>query len=165
MKLCFLALLLLPLLAVGGCAPFNSIGGAISTAAGFSISQSQIDIAESTYGSLAVFEVEYRCRYDNSQAGCVDPRTGAKIQQNDCRAGQGPSLANGFCAQRAVVVRLQQSDKVAQDALDKVQSDFAACKGNAADPTCSGLVAAYNTASTALIAATALATQYGFGSK
>lgn len=142
--------------------------GAVQTVTGFSVNQEQISRAEAGYVAVQKFFVAYRCLYDNVPAdpkACLDG-SGKKIVSNPCRAGSAATITN-LCAERAVVVRLQEADKVVGDALDRVQADLRTCQ-SAPDavkpglPACTGLGAAYSTLTTAITAATALARQFGF---
>lgn len=137
-------------------------GGGIAGVLGARVTQSHIDAAKQAYtGGFLIPSVAYRCLYDNTPAGCpTDKATGRKFASNPCPPGVHASFQN-ICAERAVVVRLQETDKVVQAAFGKIEQDFVACRDEMV--ACDTLGTSYRTLMTTIDAAKALMAQYAIG--
>lgn len=138
MRAMFMAAAAFACLALGSC-------GALQKLNDFTISQSTVDGAMSAYDSAFLAPAKaYRGLYDS----------------NPCRGSDTFKNAAGLCAQRSIVVKLQQADKVVEDALTQVQSQLDICKANG-QATCTGISAVYSTFKTAIGAAEAIAIPSG----
>ncbi|MGN6549775.1 MAG: hypothetical protein ACTHJ3_07770 [Pararhizobium sp.] len=136
-----LVLAALACLTIGGC---QSIKDAYDTASAVTITQQTIDTTMAAYDSAFLAPAQaYRKLYDT----------------NPCPAGAHASAGN-VCAERAIVVRLQEVDKAVEAALADTQAQLDACKA-AGQSGCSGLGAAYTALQTAITAARSAATALG----
>lgn len=125
-------------LALGSCAALNSIND-------FTISQNTIDTAMSGYDTAFLAPAKnYRTLYD----------------KNACTGTDTVTNANGICAQKSIVLKLQAADKVVEDALTQVQNQLNACTA-AGQSSCSGISTAYSTLKTAISAAEQIAATNG----
>lgn len=129
-------------LALGGCARLTAAYDILS---GVRVTQSHIDFAHATYtAGFLSWAAEYRDLY----------------RTNPCAPGERATVQN-ICAERSVVVTLQETDKIVAAAFDTIEADYAECTLSGIDEACTGLPAAYKTLTTAIGAAKALAVQYG----
>lgn len=143
MKLRILLVALLPLFAVGGCA----LTGALNTAAGFSVTQDQFDVAKSSYiAGVLAWASGYDDLYD----------------ANPCRAGTHATAKN-VCAEYPVTQQLKAATAAVDQALRTTQADLDACMVSSGAPACSGLGAAYKTLTTSIDAVKGVARAFGYG--
>lgn len=125
-------------LALGSCAALQKVSD-------FTISQTTIDKAMSAYDAAFLVPAKnYRALYD----------------KNACTGTDKVSNANGLCAQKAIVQKLQAADVVVENALTQVQGQLNSCAA-AGQTSCSGISAAYSTLTTAISAAEQIAAANG----
>jgi len=125
-------------ISLGSCAALQKIND-------FSISQTTIDKAMSGYDTVFLAPAKnYRSLYD----------------KNPCLGSDKVTNANGLCAQKAIVQKLQTADKAVEDALKEIQDDLNACTA-AGQTSCSGISTAYTALKAAISAAEQIAADNG----
>lgn len=129
------AALMIPL---GSCAALQKIND-------FSISQTTIDKAMSGYDTVFLAPAKnYRAIYD----------------KNPCLGSDKVSNANGLCAQKAIVLKLQAADQAVETALKSIQDQLNVCTA-AGQTSCTGISAAYSSLTAAISAAEQIAVANG----
>lgn len=129
------AAMMIPL---GSCAALQKVSD-------FTISQTTIDKAMSAYDAAFLVPAKnYRALYD----------------KNQCLGSDTVTNANGLCAQKAIVQKLQAADLAVENALNTIQGQLNICTA-AGQTSCSGISAAYTTLTTAISAAEQIAAANG----
>ncbi|MBB3453874.1 hypothetical protein FHT86_002130 [Rhizobium sp. BK313] len=119
--------------------------GALQKLNDFTINQTTVDTAMSGYDTVFLAPAKnYRALYDT----------------NACTGSDTVTNANGLCAQKAIVQKLQDADKVVETALGEVQNQLNACTA-AGQTSCTGISTAYSTLKTAISAAEQIAANNG----
>ncbi|ENN86091.1 hypothetical protein RHSP_32178 [Rhizobium freirei PRF 81] len=119
--------------------------GALQKINNFSINQTTIDKAMSGYDTLFLAPAKnYRALYD----------------KNPCLGSDKVTNANGLCAQKVIVQKLQAADQAVETALKSIQDQLNVCTA-AGQTSCSGISAAYDTLKSAISAAEQIAATNG----
>jgi hypothetical protein len=126
----FAAAVMLMAVSLAGCAVYDNIKTGLSAAAGFTVTQNQVDAARSTYDGTVLVPLAKYASF---------PR---------CAPGKPISLTN-LCHDSALLKQIRDGDKVAGAAFDKVQ-DMITSGNN------SGATAAWTSLQTAMDSVKAL---------
>lgn len=111
--------------------------GALQKINDFTINQTTLDKAMSGYDTVFLAPAKnYRALYD----------------KNPCLGSDKVSNANGLCAQKVIVQKLQSADQAVETALKSMQDQLNACTA-AGQSSCTGISAAYSTLTSAISAA------------
>lgn len=123
----------------------KAVSDTVSVAAGFQVTQDNVDAAKASYVAVAGFVEIYVDNY----------------RTNPCRQGQRATFTN-VCSEYGVARQFQAADSTVYAAINSAQAGVTACRADPASAGCKGLPAAYRTALDAIDTVKGIARNFGW---